>query len=39
MKLSEFLKKIEWLETNHPYGSACIRTDSEKIIHFDPIYL
>ena len=36
MKLSEFLKKIEWLKSSHPYGSACIRINSEKTIYFDP---
>ncbi|MFX1379689.1 MAG: MBL fold metallo-hydrolase [Promethearchaeota archaeon] len=39
MQLSEFLKKIEWLETSHPYGSACIRISSEIIIYFDPVNL
>jgi len=39
MHLSEFLKKIEWLDTNHPYGSACIRISSQIIIYFDPVNL
>lgn len=39
MQLSEFLKKIEWLDTNHPYGSACIRINSEIVIYFDPVSL
>lgn len=39
MQLSEFLKKIEWLETDHPYGSACIRINSEIVIYFDPVSL
>ncbi|MFX0038946.1 MAG: MBL fold metallo-hydrolase [Promethearchaeota archaeon] len=39
MHLSEFLKKFEWLETHHPYGSACIRINSEIIIYFDPVNL
>ncbi len=39
MHLSEFLKKIEWLESDHPYGSACIRIDSEITIYVDPAKL
>ena len=39
MQLSEFLKKIEWLETDHPYGSACVRINSEIVIYFDPVSL
>ncbi len=39
MKLSEFLKKIEWLKSSHPYGSACIRINSEKTTYFDPANL
>lgn len=39
LQLSEFLKKIDWLETQHPYGSACIRINSEIIIYFDPVNL
>ncbi len=39
MKLSEFLKKIEWLKSSHPYGSACIRINSEKTIYIDPANL
>jgi len=39
MQLSEFLKRIEWLESDHPYGSACIRINNEMIIYFDPANL
>lgn len=39
MQLSEYLKRIEWLESDHPYGSACIRINSELIIYFDPANL
>lgn len=39
MKLSEFLKKVEWLKSSHPYGSACIRINSEKTIYIDPANL
>ena len=39
MKLSEFLKKIEWLKSSHPYGGACIRINSEKTIYIDPANL
>ncbi len=39
MQLLEFLKKIEWLETDHSYGSACIRVNSEIVIYFDPVNL
>ena len=39
MQLSEYLKKIEWLESNHPYGSACIRIISENTIYIDPAYI
>jgi len=39
MQLSEFLRKIEWLESKHPYGSACIRIDSEITIYVDPAKL
>ncbi len=37
MHISEFLKKIDWLESEHQYGSACIRINSESIIYFDPV--
>jgi L-ascorbate metabolism protein UlaG (beta-lactamase superfamily) len=36
MNISSFLKKIEWLKSNHPYGSACIRINSNQIIYIDP---
>jgi L-ascorbate metabolism protein UlaG (beta-lactamase superfamily) len=39
MKLSEFLKKVDWLKSSHPYGSACVRINSEKTIYFDPANL
>ncbi len=39
MKLLEFLKKVEWLKSSHPYGSACIRINSEKTIYIDPANL
>ena len=39
MQLSEFLKKIEWLESSHPYGSACIRINNKQTIYIDPAYL
>jgi len=39
MQLSDFLKRIEWLESEHPYGSACIRINSELTIYFDPTNL
>ncbi|MFX1418115.1 MAG: MBL fold metallo-hydrolase [Promethearchaeota archaeon] len=39
MQLSDFIKKIEWLKSNHPYGSACVRINSEIIIYFDPANL
>jgi len=39
MQLSEFLKKIEWLESSHPYGSACIRINNQQTIYIDPAYL
>ena len=39
MKLSEFLKKIEWLKSSHPYGGACLRINSEKTIYIDPANL
>jgi L-ascorbate metabolism protein UlaG (beta-lactamase superfamily) len=39
LQLSDFLKKIDWLETHHPYGSACIRINSEITIYFDPVNL
>jgi len=39
MKLSEFLKKVEWLKSNHPYGGACIRINSENTIYIDPANL
>jgi L-ascorbate metabolism protein UlaG (beta-lactamase superfamily) len=39
MKLSEFLKKVEWLKSSHPYGSACIRINSDKTIYIDPANL
>ena len=39
MKLSEFLKKVEWLKSSHPYGGACIRINSEKTIYIDPANL
>lgn len=39
MQLSELLKKIDWLETHHQYGSACIRINSGITIYFDPVNL
>lgn len=36
MQLAEFLKNIEWLESTHPYGSACIRISNGNVIYFDP---
>ncbi|MFW9998578.1 MAG: MBL fold metallo-hydrolase [Candidatus Hodarchaeota archaeon] len=39
MQLIEFLEKIEWLESIHPYGSACIRINNEKTIYVDPANL
>ncbi|MFX1384705.1 MAG: MBL fold metallo-hydrolase [Promethearchaeota archaeon] len=36
MQLTEFIKKIEWLQSTHPYGSACIRIKDENVIYFDP---
>ncbi len=39
MQLSEFLKNIDWLETHHQYGSACIRINSGITIYFDPVNL
>ena len=39
MQLDEFLKKIEWLESTHPYGSACIRITYGNVIYFDPSHL
>ncbi len=39
MELKKFLEKIEWLESNHPYGGACIRINDETIIYFDPSHL
>ncbi len=36
MSLSEFLKKVDWLKSNHPYGSACIRINNKLTIYFDP---
>ena len=39
MQLSEFLKRIEWLEIDHPYGSACLRINSEITIYIDPANL
>jgi L-ascorbate metabolism protein UlaG (beta-lactamase superfamily) len=39
MQLSEFLKNVDWLETIHPYGSACIRINSEITLYFDPVNL
>lgn len=39
MQLVEFLEKIEWLESTHPYGSACIRINNRNVIYFDPSYL
>ncbi|MFX1328288.1 MAG: MBL fold metallo-hydrolase [Promethearchaeota archaeon] len=36
MSLSEFLKKIEWLKSSHPYGSACVRINNEQTIYIDP---
>jgi L-ascorbate metabolism protein UlaG (beta-lactamase superfamily) len=39
VQLSEYLKKIEWLESTHPYGGACIRIVSEQTIYIDPAYI
>jgi len=39
MQLNEFLKKINWLESTHPYGSACIKINNQKVIYFDPSHL
>jgi L-ascorbate metabolism protein UlaG (beta-lactamase superfamily) len=39
MQITEFLNKIEWLKSTHPYGSACIRINHKKIIYFDPSFL
>ncbi|MFW9876936.1 MAG: MBL fold metallo-hydrolase [Candidatus Thorarchaeota archaeon] len=39
MQLSDFIKRIEWLKSNHPYGSACIRINIDIIIYFDPANL
>jgi L-ascorbate metabolism protein UlaG (beta-lactamase superfamily) len=39
MQLVEFLEKIEWLESTHPYGSACIRINNMNVIYFDPSHL
>ncbi|MFW9817971.1 MAG: MBL fold metallo-hydrolase [Candidatus Thorarchaeota archaeon] len=39
MLLSEFIKKIDWIETQHPYGSACIRINSGITVYFDPVNL
>ena len=39
MELLEFIKKIVWLERSHPYGSACIRINSQKTIYFDPAHI
>jgi L-ascorbate metabolism protein UlaG (beta-lactamase superfamily) len=32
----QMLKKIEWLGSGHPYGSACVRINGSKVIYFDP---
>jgi L-ascorbate metabolism protein UlaG (beta-lactamase superfamily) len=39
LKLSQFLKKIDWLKTDHPNGSACIRISIEITIYIDPVNL
>ena len=39
MQLIDFLKKVEWLESTHPYGSACIRIKNRNVIYFDPSHL
>lgn len=39
IQVSEFLKKVEWLKSSHPYGSACIRINSKKTIYIDPANL
>ncbi|MFX1389278.1 MAG: MBL fold metallo-hydrolase [Promethearchaeota archaeon] len=39
MELNKFLEKIEWLESTHQYGGACIRINNESIIYFDPSHL
>ena len=36
---SDLLNKIEWLNSNHPYGSACIRINDGYVIYFDPVDL
>ncbi|MFX1566831.1 MAG: MBL fold metallo-hydrolase [Promethearchaeota archaeon] len=39
MDLTEFLNKIEWLESTHIYGGACIRIHNQSVIYFDPANL
>ncbi|MFW9827819.1 MAG: MBL fold metallo-hydrolase [Candidatus Thorarchaeota archaeon] len=39
MQLNKFLEKIEWLESSHPYGGACIRINNENVLYFDPSHL
>jgi L-ascorbate metabolism protein UlaG (beta-lactamase superfamily) len=39
MEIQNLLKKIEWLKSSHPYGSACIRIKNNFIIYIDPSHL
>jgi hypothetical protein len=38
-KVTEINNKIEWLKSNHAYGSACIRITHGKVIYIDPSHL
>ncbi len=39
MELDDFLEKIEWLESTHLYGGACIKINDKSVIYFDPANL